>query len=105
MDVPVELLAYNVWAAEDDITGFLIVWGDIFDQLYLKDRPISLPMVPTEYFKMKIWEMRIIEKTYQIEIWFFKWMIKIFFWVIPPIKTKKIVMGKSFNLDDCLLFL
>ena len=42
----VKLLADDVWAAEDDKTGFLIVGMDIFDRLYLKKRPISLPMVP-----------------------------------------------------------
>ena len=35
MDVGVELLADDVWAAEDDKTGFLSVGVDIFDQLYL----------------------------------------------------------------------
>ena len=46
MDVPVELLAYYAWAAEDYKTGFLNVGVDIYDRLYLKERPISLPMVP-----------------------------------------------------------
>ena len=36
MDVRVKLLADDVWAAEDDKTGFLSVGVDIFDQLYLK---------------------------------------------------------------------
>ena len=35
MDVRVELLADDVWSAEYDKTGFLIVGVDIFDQLYL----------------------------------------------------------------------
>ena len=35
MDVPVKLLAYAVWAAEDDKTGFLSVGVDFFGQLYL----------------------------------------------------------------------
>ena len=46
MDVRFGLLAYDVWAAEDDKTGFLSVGVDIFDWLYLKELPISLPMVP-----------------------------------------------------------
>ena len=46
MDVRVELLAYNSWADEDDKTGFLSVEVHIFDQLYLKELPISLPVVP-----------------------------------------------------------
>ena len=46
MDVHVKLLAYNVWEAEDDKTDLLSVQVDIFDRLYLKERPIYLPMVP-----------------------------------------------------------
>ena len=46
MDVPVELLADDVWAAKDDKTCFLSVGVDIFNQFYLKWRPISLPVVP-----------------------------------------------------------
>ena len=34
MDVHVELLADDVWSAEDDNTGFLSVEVDIFDQLF-----------------------------------------------------------------------
>ena len=45
MDVRVELLADDSWAAEDDKIVFLSVRVDIFDRLYLKERPISLPMV------------------------------------------------------------
>ena len=44
-DVHVKLLAADVWAAEDDIIESLSVGVDIFDQLYLKEQPISLPMV------------------------------------------------------------
>ena len=51
MDVPFELLANNVWAAEDDKTGFLSVGADIFYRLYLKERPIFLPMVPMSTIK------------------------------------------------------
>ena len=46
MDVCVELLGDELWAAEDNITGFLSVGVDIFDQLYLKEVPISLSLVP-----------------------------------------------------------
>ena len=45
MDVCVKLLVDDVWASEYDITGFLSVEVNSFDQLYLKERPISLPMV------------------------------------------------------------
>ena len=44
--VRVKLLVYDVWFAEDDKTGFLSVGVDIFDRLYLKELPISLPVVP-----------------------------------------------------------
>ena len=53
MDVCVKLLAYDVWSAEDDKTGFLSVRVDSFDQLYLKKRPISLPMVQISTIKIK----------------------------------------------------
>ena len=45
MDVPVKLLSDDLLSAEDDKTGFLSVGVDIFDQLYLKKRPISLLIV------------------------------------------------------------
>ena len=53
MDVCVKLLADNVWAAEEDKTGFLSVWVDIFDQIYMKERPTSLPMVKMITIKRK----------------------------------------------------
>ena len=34
MDGGIELLVYDVWAAEDDKIGFLSVGVDIFDWLY-----------------------------------------------------------------------
>ena len=49
--VRVELVVYDIWCAEDDNIGFLIVGVDIFDQLYLKERPISLLMVTMETIK------------------------------------------------------
>ena len=53
MDVCVELLADDLWAAADDKTGFLRVGVDIFDRLYFKERPISLPMVQISTIKRK----------------------------------------------------
>ena len=44
--VRVKLLVYDVWFEKDDNIGFLSVVLDIFDWLYFKERPISLPMVP-----------------------------------------------------------
>ena len=53
MDVGVKLLADDVWAAEDDKTGFWSVGLDIIDQLYLWERTISLAMVPMSTIKRK----------------------------------------------------
>ena len=49
--VRVELVVYDVWFAEDDKTGFLSVGLNLFDQLYLKERPISLTVVPMSNIK------------------------------------------------------
>ena len=49
--VGVELVVYDVWFSEDDNTGFLSVVLDSFDQLYLKEWPISFPMVPMSTIK------------------------------------------------------
>ena len=53
MDVCVKLLADDVWAAEDDKTGFLSFGVDSSDQLYLEKRPIFLPMVPMSTINQK----------------------------------------------------
>ena len=45
MDVHVELLSYDVWSDEYYKTVFLSVGVDSFDWLYLKELPISFPMV------------------------------------------------------------
>ena len=57
MDSGIELLADDVWAAEDDKTGFLSVGVDIFDRLYFQEPPIFLPMVPISTIRRKyeIW--------------------------------------------------
>ena len=84
MDVPVELLADDVWAAEDNKTGFLSVGVDGFDRLYLKKRPISLPMVQTSTIKLKYdkWgEGRKLSKSKYDIFW---WMIQILCLVRPP---------------------
>ena len=49
--VHVKLGVYDVWCAEDDNTGFLSVGVDIFDVLYLKERPILLLVVPIRTIK------------------------------------------------------
>ena len=38
--------AHDVWFAEDDRIGYLSVGLDDLGRLYLKERPISFPMVP-----------------------------------------------------------
>ena len=53
MDVCVKLLSDHAWSAEDDKTGFLSFWLDIFDRLYLKERPISLPMATMSNINQK----------------------------------------------------
>ena len=63
MDVRVELLADDLWAAEDYKTGFLSVGVDSSDQLYLKNDHFPCP-----WCKLA---MRISEKVQQIEIWDF----------------------------------
>ena len=70
MDVRVKLLGDNVWAAEDDKTGFLSVEVNIFNRLYLKTINI-LDHGSNYYYKPTIWDMMIIDKTQQIEIWDF----------------------------------
>ena len=55
MDVCVKLLTGDVWAAEDDTTGFLSVGVDIFDRLLLKKWPMFLTMVQIITKKKKIW--------------------------------------------------
>ena len=51
MKVCVKLLAYDVLVAEEDKTGFLSVGVDILDWLYLKERPISLPVATMSTIK------------------------------------------------------
>ena len=53
MDVHVNFFANDVWTDEDDITGSLSVGVDLFDQLYLKELPISLPMAKISSIKRK----------------------------------------------------
>ena len=43
MDVRVELIADDVWATEDDKTGFLSVEVDGFDRLFLKNDQFPCP--------------------------------------------------------------
>ena len=45
IDICYKLLVDDVWEAEYDNTGFFSVGVDSFDQLFLKKRPVSLPVV------------------------------------------------------------
>ena len=49
--VCVKLLVYDVWFTKYDQTGFLSVGVDIFDRLYLKERPTSFPMMTMSSIK------------------------------------------------------
>ena len=51
MDVRVKLLADDVWASEDDITSYLSVEVNSFDQLYMKEWTIYLPIVQISTIK------------------------------------------------------
>ena len=53
MDVCDKLLADDAWAAKYDETSFLSVGVDIFDQFYLKERPVYLSMLPISTIKQK----------------------------------------------------
>ena len=101
MDVPVIFLAYDVWAAEDNKTGFLSVWVDSFDLLYLEKRTISLLMVQISTIKKMINEDKW-ESSTNRNMRFFWWIIKILCLVLPPLwKTRKIKKCQSTNFDEC----
>ena len=51
--VGVKLVVYYVWFSVDDNNGFLSVGIDDLGRLYLKERPISLPMVPMSTINTK----------------------------------------------------
>ena len=68
VDVCVELLLDDVWVAEEDKTGFLIIAVDIFYQLYLKERPISLHMVKMSIKKLLYDKWDYVRKLNKIEI-------------------------------------
>ena len=104
MNVCVELLTDDVWAAEDDKTGFLSVGVDVFDQLYLKELPISLPMVPMSIIKQKIRNEDNNENSTNRNMRFFdEWSIY-YVWLHPPILKSKTEKGQSINFDRCLIF-
>ena len=91
MDVRVELLADDVWSAEDDITGSLSVEVNSFDQLYLKEQPISSPMVQISTIKQKYEKWGKLRKLNKSKYEIFWWIIKIYCVCYPPYgKIRKI---------------
>ena len=48
-----EIVIHDVWFSEDYNTGLLSVGLDDLAWLYLKERPISLPMVPINTINTK----------------------------------------------------
>ena len=51
MKVCVKLLVWDVWSSEEYRIDLLSVGVDIFDRLYLKERPIYLTMVTMSTMK------------------------------------------------------
>ena len=90
MDVHVELLTDDIWASEDDKTGFLSVGVYIFDRLYLKERPISLPMVPMSTKNENLINEHKWENSTNKNMRIFYERSKTYFWLSPPIKKLKI---------------
>ena len=100
MDVCVELLLDDAWAAEDDKTSFLSVGVDILDQLNLKERPISLPKVLISAKKRKYEKWGQVRKLTKSKYDIFSSMIKIICFVIPPFMEK---LEKSRNINQLIL--
>ena len=100
MDVRFELIADDAWAAEDDKTGFGGVKVNSFDRLCLKNNQFPCPWC--KLVLLKIWQMRIIEKSQQIEIWdFFMSDQNIMFSYTPLWKNSKIEKSQTINSDEC----
>ena len=68
MIVLVKLLVYDVLSVEEDRKGFLSVGVDIFDLLYLKERPFSLHMVIMSTIKQIYDKRDYMRKLNKIEI-------------------------------------
>ena len=89
-----ELLADDVWEAEDYKTGFFIIGVDNFDRLFFQKQPISLPMVQISNKKRKY------EKNQQIEIWYIFMNNQNIMFDLPPSyeKTRNIKKGNELIL-------
>ena len=102
MDVCVELLTDDVWAAEYYKIDFLIVGVDIFDWLHLKKRPISLPMVPMNTINIYMRNEDNWEKSTNRNMRFFYEWSKYYVWLYPPYKKiSKNWKGQLINFDEC----
>ena len=101
--VRVEVIVYDVWCAEDDNTGFLSVGVNIFDRLYLKERPISLPMVPMSTIKKYMINEIMWEKLTKIEVCENLMNNRnIVFGLSPPYgKSRKIEKCQIICFDEC----
>ena len=85
MNILVKFLADDVWASEENKTGFLIVGVDIIESIIFERTTNFLAHGDNEYYKTKIWLMRLCEKTQQNRnMWKFWWMIKILCLGYPP---------------------
>ena len=77
---------------------------DIFDQIYLKERPISLPMVTMSTIKQKYDKWGYVRKINKIEIceYFGEWS-KYYAGLSPPMeKLEKPKNINRLNFDECL---
>ena len=106
MNIRVKLLADDVWASEENKTGFLSVGVYIIDRLYLKEQPISLLMVAMSTIKRKYDKWGYVRKLNKIKICekFDEWS-KYYVGLSSPYgKTQKIEKCQSINFDEWLIF-
>ena len=101
MNVCVKLLAYDVWVAENDKTGFLSVVLDSLDWLHLKGRPIYLPMVQISTKNKNMTNVDKWESSTNRNIRFFMNYQNIMFRLTPYGKTRKNQKCQSINFDEC----
>ena len=97
MDVCVKLLADDVWEAEDYKTGFLIGLVDIFNRLYLKELPISFPVVQMSTMKRKKRNEDNWENSTNQNIIFFDESSKYYVWLYPPLYKK--LKNRKFSIN------
>ena len=97
MDVSVELLVDDVWVAEEDKTGFLSFWSGYFQSIIFFRTTNSLAHGANEDHKLKVWEMRIIEKNSTNRIMRFLINDQNYYaWLYPPVKNSK---NQNFSIN------